>query len=469
MSLILENLSPQVTVLGNRQSFNFNVDPAGGENTSAFTLLNYFTPKTNVNAISTLEFMTPNFKGFRFNHFLSNLVSDTYGNFNFEQYDRFGTATPVWGYVIPTTGPSNFKIYCPVDVSNNVIGNVANGVLSTDAVNKGQMDTADTTTLNSAKSYTDSKTYTASQISNFDTQVRTSRLDQMAIPTANLNMNGRVITNLGSGTLSTDSVTLGQLTSRLSWFTDNRGSGTPSINTNVALIVDGAIQFTNRYFYYGASASGTIPTSETAGFASSTNTYNISGTLIRAFQFHATSSIRVKNVLSSDSNKIETEAVDLLKKIPIVKYEFKDKLKVGAGEVYGVIAEQLNEVAPSYVNMHDYSFIPNIMIKANLKKLKIIGNNSYDVELDTEKYEIDKDSKQLRIMNANSSYDVNIVDISSSRIRINTTEELGDEVFVYGTYEKCPTVCKEKMFELSILVVQNLLKRIEKLEKKGNK
>lgn len=50
-------------------------------------------------------------------------------------------------------------------------------------------------------------TQTASTISNFDTQVRTSRLDQMAAPTASVSMNSQKITNLATPTLIGDAAT----------------------------------------------------------------------------------------------------------------------------------------------------------------------------------------------------------------------------------------------------------------------
>jgi hypothetical protein len=50
-----------------------------------------------------------------------------------------------------------------------------------------------------------------SKISGFDTQVRTSRLDQMAAPTASVSLNSQKITNLAEGTASSDAATLGQV------------------------------------------------------------------------------------------------------------------------------------------------------------------------------------------------------------------------------------------------------------------
>jgi hypothetical protein len=52
---------------------------------------------------------------------------------------------------------------------------------------------------------------TAARISDFDTQVRTSRLDQMAAPTADVALNGRKITGLADGVANTDAASYGQL------------------------------------------------------------------------------------------------------------------------------------------------------------------------------------------------------------------------------------------------------------------
>ena len=57
-------------------------------------------------------------------------------------------------------------------------------------------------------------TQTASTISDFDTQVRTSRLDQMAAPTAAVSANSQKITNLASPVDNGDAVSLGYLNSQ---------------------------------------------------------------------------------------------------------------------------------------------------------------------------------------------------------------------------------------------------------------
>ena len=58
-------------------------------------------------------------------------------------------------------------------------------------------------------------TQTAATISNFDTQVQTSRLDQMAAPTSSVSLNSQKITNLGTPTLSTDASTKAYVDSQI--------------------------------------------------------------------------------------------------------------------------------------------------------------------------------------------------------------------------------------------------------------
>jgi len=146
MPLFLKNIAPELDIFGNRQLFNFNKDPSSGESDSALTLINWFTPISNVNANSTFEFLTPTMKGFRFNHSLS--TTGTFGNFNFEKYDRFGLATPLWGYDEQTDSVSFFKsvslsglsITGNLSLNSNKITNLANGTANSDGVNLGQLN-----------------------------------------------------------------------------------------------------------------------------------------------------------------------------------------------------------------------------------------------------------------------------------------------------------------------------------------
>lgn len=63
---------------------------------------------------------------------------------------------------------------------------------------------------------TDIPTLTAAKISDFDTQVRTSRLDQMAAPTASVSLNSQKITSLADPTTATDAANRGYVDTKIS-------------------------------------------------------------------------------------------------------------------------------------------------------------------------------------------------------------------------------------------------------------
>lgn len=91
--------------------------------------------------------------------------------------------------------------------------NAANGTVATDLATKGQVDTAETNAKSRANH---TGTQNAATISDFDTQVRTNRLDQMTAPTGSVSLNTQKITALLAGTADTDAVNLGQLKDLLS-------------------------------------------------------------------------------------------------------------------------------------------------------------------------------------------------------------------------------------------------------------
>ena len=79
-----------------------------------------------------------------------------------------------------TAGP---KALSHKDMDGLKVVNLGDGTASDDAVNKGQLDTAETNAKSRANH---TGTQPASTISDFDAQVRTSRLDQMAAATSSV-------------------------------------------------------------------------------------------------------------------------------------------------------------------------------------------------------------------------------------------------------------------------------------------
>lgn len=123
----------------------------------------------------------------------------------------------------------------------------------------------------------DIPTLTASKISDFDTQVRTSRLDQMASPTGSVSMGNQTITNLGTPSNASDAATKGYTDALIQGFNEKPtatvataaalpactyANGTSGVgatltgNSNGALTVDGYAVVANDLVLVANQASG---------------------------------------------------------------------------------------------------------------------------------------------------------------------------------------------------------------------
>lgn len=83
-------------------------------------------------------------------------------------------------------------------------------------------------------------TQLAATISNFDTQVRTSRLDQMSAPTAAVSMNGQKITNGADPTLATDFATKAYVDNARAGIAGVKDPVRVAAQTNVTVATPGA-------------------------------------------------------------------------------------------------------------------------------------------------------------------------------------------------------------------------------------
>lgn len=90
--------------------------------------------------------------------------------------------------------------------------NLLDGTVATDAATKSQVDTAQT---NASSRANHTGTQLAATVSDFNTAVRTNRLDQMAAPTASVPWNSQKITGLLDPTGAQDAATMAYVDSQL--------------------------------------------------------------------------------------------------------------------------------------------------------------------------------------------------------------------------------------------------------------
>lgn len=146
------------------------------------------------------------------------------------------------------------KFLTPIDLTKNEIQNAVAQVLasapSLPAVGQFYYDsTAGRLLYRGASAWidpTDRANHTGTQlaatISNFDTQVRTSRLDQMAAPTAAVSFNSQRITNVATPTVDTDAATKGYVDSAVNgtdWKQSCRVGTTANITLSGLQTIDG--------------------------------------------------------------------------------------------------------------------------------------------------------------------------------------------------------------------------------------
>lgn len=377
-----------------------------------------------------------------------------------------------------------------INLNNNKIINLASPTLLTDAANKqyvdsaisssgsiiligdingsGQTGTQLTTTLNNLINRSVSQVYnyvatgSVAATFNFDLTIPNS-----TNKTLRLRMN-RYNTGDGAGyefqfyapTNGVDTFTFGYNSGSQFGSIYYMSNNEQVINYNYALNINDS----GTYKPYNGSY-GYLNSSGSTGQATGQNPYSINCTnRVKASEFNAVSSKKIKTILDS-GKKVEDNAIELFKKIPLFKYKYKDIVKEGDSDHYGIIAEELAEVIPAFVNMHDKEWIPNIYTNSKVTKE---SDNLYKLHFNKKLENIE--TKRLKLIfqdkDTEKHIEVTIVEISHRKLIVFCKEDLPKSVFVYGTYETCPTVSKQKVFELGMVVLKNLVKRVEILENK---
>lgn len=148
-----------------------------------------------------------------------------------------------------------------LDMNSKKIINLGAPSNPNDASRKTDVDTAYTNAISRANH---TGTQTASTISNFDTQVRTSRLDQMAAPTNPVAFNGQRATGLADPSSAQDAATRAYVDAQLAGLVSGqtlKGAVRVSTNSNITLTapgttIDGVTMAVNDIFLAYGQTTG---------------------------------------------------------------------------------------------------------------------------------------------------------------------------------------------------------------------
>jgi len=134
------------------------------------------------------------------------------------------------------TGAASFNGSANASISATLANSgVSAGTFTKITVNAKGLATSGTTLEAS-----DIPTLTAAKVSDFDTQVRTSRLDQMAAPTGSVSLSSQKVTNLADPSASSDAANKGYVDSAVSSIVDGAPDLLNTLNEIAAAINDDA-------------------------------------------------------------------------------------------------------------------------------------------------------------------------------------------------------------------------------------
>lgn len=221
------------------------------------------------------------------------------------------------------------------------------------------------------------------------------------------------------------------------------GTETP---TQAKLVINGSQTANLSYGYMNNKAS--------TGTASGTNYYSIyTSDRIATSELNVYSDARIKKVKGLSDN---LQDLNILKDIQITNYQLVDSVSKGNTTYKKVIAQQVEEVYPLAVTrMTD--FIPDIYQLSHIEKGFIPLTN---INL--------KAGDKLKLITDEKQEIAEVISVTAKGIQVNS--ESNGKVFVYGKeVNDFRTVDYEALATLNISATQELLKRIEILEKENQR
>ena len=208
----------------------------------------------------------------------------------------------------------------------------------------------------------------------------------------------------------------------------------------------------NTYLYNGNGVGGS--------YSGSHSTSILASSTIVAGNFAATSDARIKQVIGISNS---TADLELLNKIKITDYTYIDKVANGTGITKKVIAQEVEQILPNAVNKN-INFIPNVYALAT-KTALVHGT----LQLTLAKEHTVKTGDKLKWIDEQEQEHQNRITaiINANTIEIDYTHPC-EQAFVYGVeVNDFRTVDYEAIAMLNVSATQELLKRIESLEKEN--
>lgn len=221
------------------------------------------------------------------------------------------------------------------------------------------------------------------------------------------------------------------------------GIGTDS-PSQARLVVNGSLSNNLSYGYLNDDGD--------TGTSSGSNSYSIYAShRIAASEFNAYSDARIKKIKGQSDN---AKDLNILKNIQITNYQLIDSISKGNTHYKKVIAQQVETVYPSVVTkMTD--FIPDIY------QLSSIDKGFIPLTQTTLKA-----GDKLKLITDEKQEVVEVLSVSANGIQVNSDKS--GKVFVFGKeVNDFRTVDYEALTTLNISATQQLLKRIEVLEKEN--